>query len=87
MTYQINPTLIQQPVQDQLILLDPVREKYLQLNPMGIRMMALLCATGSLDQTATAITKEFDVNAETARRDVARIASELLEHHILLQNP
>ena len=87
MSYHTNPTLIQQPVQDQLILLDPVREKYLQLNPMGIRIKDLLCATGSIEETVTAITAAFDISAETARRDVARIAKELLEHHILIQNP
>jgi len=86
MAYTLNPELIRQPVQDQLILMDPVREKYLQLNLSGMRILELLCELGSIEAVAARLPQIFEVSHDQAAIDVAKIANQLITHHILVQN-
>jgi len=86
MAYKLNPALIIQPVQDQLILLDSKREKYLQLNATGACVMRLLCEHQDHVAVATRMTELYRIDYPTALHDVQRIATVLLAEHVLFKN-
>lgn len=57
------------------VILDMRRGDYWRLNPVGAEVLASLVTDSGTDPVA-AVTEQFDVDAATARRDIA----ELLEH-------
>ncbi|MFB8278946.1 lasso peptide biosynthesis PqqD family chaperone [Nocardia colli] len=57
------------------VILDVQLGEYWRLNPVGAEVFAALVADGDADLVA-AVLDQFDIDAETARRDIA----ELLDH-------
>jgi hypothetical protein len=53
------------------------------LNPVGIRVFSMLDGSRTVDEISARIAEEFDVSAETARKDVLDFLSDLTEHGML----
>ena len=53
------------------------------LNPVGIRVFSLLDGARTVEEIASAVAGEFDVPAETARKDVLDFLTELADHGML----
>jgi hypothetical protein len=52
-------------------LLDEDSGEYFTLNPTGTLVLGTLLSGGTPDEAARALTEQYDVDAETANRDVA----------------
>jgi hypothetical protein len=60
-----------------LALLDEDSGRYWSLNPTGALVLQRLLGGGTPDQAAEALTKEYEVGAETASQDVHDLLAEL----------
>jgi hypothetical protein len=60
-----------------------MRREIKVLNPVGIRVFALLDGTRSEAEIARVVAEEFDVTEETAASDVAAFLRELRENGML----
>jgi hypothetical protein len=58
-------------------LLDEDSGEYFNLNPSGALVLRTLLGGGSAAQAALALASEYDVDAQTADRDVADLLAEL----------
>ncbi|WP_107657194.1 lasso peptide biosynthesis PqqD family chaperone [Nocardia suismassiliense] len=60
------------------VILDIQRGEYWRLNPVGAEVFASLVVDSGADLVA-AVLAQFDIDAETARRDVAELVDHLLD--------
>jgi Coenzyme PQQ synthesis protein D (PqqD) len=58
-------------------LLDETSGEYFTLNPTGALVLRTLLGGGSAAQAAQALAAEYDIDAQTADRDVADLLAEL----------
>lgn len=65
------------------VLLDLESEHYFGLNEVGTRMWQALTETGSVDAAHAVLAAEFDVDADTLRRDLDALVEELLAAGLL----
>jgi len=63
--------------EDGALLLDTRRGTYWHLNPVGVKLAEALDAERSLDELVQAVTSEFDVDPDVARRDVRRLLKDM----------
>ena len=74
-----SPKVILTETREGGVLLDLDTKFYFTLNAMGVALWKRLQAGGAtLDALGSALTEEFDVDAETARRDAAEVLRELV---------
>ncbi len=62
----------------------PGRAEVKVLNPVGIKVFSLLDGRHTVEEIVGAVTAEFEVTAEVARRDVEDFLRELTAHGMLL---
>jgi hypothetical protein len=72
-----NPGVIFEELEGEVVLLQLEGGMYYKLNESGARIWALIQEHGELEKVQDAMTGEYDVDAEVARRDVERIVEEL----------
>ena len=70
-------------VDDETVLLDLDSGSYFALNDVGARIWELCDGDRSVDDIVSTITAEYDVDTETARRDVVELLSMLAEEQLL----
>ncbi len=61
----------------------PGRSEVKVLNPAGLRIYSLLDGKNTVEEIVAAVTSEFEVPAETARKDVQEFLGELAAHGML----
>jgi hypothetical protein len=66
-------------VGDELVLLDLRRNSYFTLNATGALVWDRLAAGATLAELGEALTRAFEVDAETAARDARELVGELLD--------
>lgn len=66
-------------IEDEAVLVDVHRDEVLHLNPTASYLWSMLDGKTSLEDIASRMTAEFEVEKEQALRDVIDFASRLLE--------
>jgi hypothetical protein len=70
-------------VGDELLMMSVQKGTYFNLNDVGTRIWELLAEPITLDDLVAALTAEYEVNTETARREVERFLVALRERDLL----
>lgn len=78
--------LLTAAVSDELLMMSVELGKYFNLNAVGARVWELLEAPVTVDGLVTALTAEYDVPPDTARREVERFLDALRERGLLAPN-
>jgi hypothetical protein len=68
---------------DEAVIISPAENVVRMLNPVGSRIWELCDGSHTLDQIATALTEEFDVDFAHARQSVTDFVTDLVEKKIL----
>ena len=75
---------ITRSVDGDLVLLDPRQSRYFALDAIGNRIWALLERPQPVGALCAALQEEFDVPAETCRRDVLALLEELSDAELVV---
>ena len=73
----VNPNVIFEELEGQTVLLQLEGGVYYRLNGSGSRIWELIQEHGDLEKIHSTLENEYHVDAETARRDVARLVADL----------
>jgi hypothetical protein len=68
---------------DEAVVLNLASGQYFGLNAVGLRIWRLIEQAGSLETVRDAVVAEFDVDPETAARDLAALVDELTAHGLV----
>lgn len=77
------PYVLVRQVEGESVLLHLVQETYYGLDDVGTRMYLALAAADSIEQAHGQLLEEYDVDPETLRADLVRLAGNLLEQGLL----
>jgi hypothetical protein len=66
-------------VDDDLVMLDPVRSRYFALDATGRRVWELLGEPRSVESLCAALQDEFEVSAQTCRTDVVTFLQQMAD--------
>jgi hypothetical protein len=80
-----SPDVIYEELEGEVVLLHLEGGRYYKLNAVGARIWALIQEHGDVDTVEAAITSEFEVEADVARRDVERIVQELTTRGLVVE--
>jgi hypothetical protein len=64
-------------LRDEMLILDPVNERYLRLNGTGMRVWEALSEPASVASLGRTVAKEFGIDEDRARADVATFLQSL----------
>jgi hypothetical protein len=70
-------------MEGEAVLLNLNSGRYFGLDPVGARVWHLLVAGNTNDETVHQLVREYDVTAEQAAKDVARLLTDLQYHELL----
>ncbi|MEA3335294.1 MAG: PqqD family protein [Chloroflexota bacterium] len=68
---------------DEAVVISPAESKVRMLNSPASRIWQLADGTRTIDEIATAVTLEYDVDLPAARKDVSRFVEELVDKGLL----
>jgi len=74
-------------VEGETVLLNLESGQYYSLDTTGTRMWALLAQHGRIEPAIAAMLDEYDVSAETLRRDMIALVEQLAMHGLLRVDP
>jgi Coenzyme PQQ synthesis protein D (PqqD) len=72
---RVAPGVVFQEVEGETVLLDTAGDRYYALDEVGTRCWQLLVEHGEMDAVVAVMLREFDVDEETLRSDVAALFS------------
>ena len=75
--------LLAAAVGDELLMMSVAQGKYFNLNGVGARIWELLAEPTTLDGLVAALTAEYEVDGESARREVENFLAALRERELL----
>jgi len=75
----ISDHVLFQEIEGECVLLDMSSEQYFGLDDVGTRMWQLLATDGDTAKVISTLTKVYDVDEATLRRDLAKLIQELTE--------
>ncbi len=79
-----NDGLLAAAVGDELLMMSSIDGKYFNLNGVGARIWELLARPASVEDLVTALTSEYDVDADAARAQVREFLAALRERNLLV---
>jgi hypothetical protein len=71
------------PVDDELVMLDPRQGRYFGMDAIGLRIWELLAQPQTVHALCSKLEREFQVSADTCRRDVLEFLSQLSDAALL----
>lgn len=83
-TVRISDDAIFRELDGEAVVLNLANGMYYGLNAVGTRTWQLIAELGGLDAVCTQITSEFDVDRETAARDLTRLVAELAHRKLVV---
>lgn len=86
-TWVVSPRLAASEIGDESVVLNLADGKYYGLNDMANRVWRELQQPRSIDQIAAALTAEYEVAEDQARRDVAQLLAELHTLQLIVSAP
>jgi hypothetical protein len=72
-----------QELDGEAVLLDLATETYYGLDDVGTRMLRVVTSAPTLDDGIASLAAEYDVPAETLRRDVLALVTSMVERGLL----
>jgi hypothetical protein len=78
-----SPELVWVQVQDEVVILDTRSSSYSSLNRTAAKLWVALSAGTSVTEMEALLQKEYAIDAETAKRDVAHFVDALREQDML----
>jgi hypothetical protein len=82
-TYRLPDRVARTDVSDECVLLDLERGQYYSLNPVGRRMLELLLHEADDSLVVERICHEYDIDAESVRRDLETLIADLTGQGLL----
>lgn len=83
-THKLDPKAVEwRLVDDEVIALDLRTSNYIALNPTGAVIWQALADGATETELVERLTAEFEVDADTARRDVASLVRQLADRELL----
>lgn len=76
--------LLTAAVNDELLMMDTTQGKYFSLKGVGARIWELLAAPISVDALVTALTDEYEVEADTARQQAETFVTALRQRGLVI---
>ena len=70
-------------LQDESVILNLDSERYYGLDDVGTRMLSVLTTSDSIEAAYQTLVREYDVDRNALRRDLAELVENLLKHGIL----
>jgi coenzyme PQQ synthesis protein D (PqqD) len=87
MRVRVPEDVLMRQVGEEMVMLNLSRESYFGLNPVGARLMHFAESGASLGDISERLLEEFDAQREQVQGDVRRIAAELMDAGLLVQDP
>ena len=84
MKVTINPNVIFEELDGEAVLLHLDGGVYYKLNKSGTRVWELIQELGEIDDVRAALVEEFEIDSDTAGRDVHGLVQELRERNLLV---
>lgn len=81
--FHIPDTVAARPLGSEVVILDLVTGTYFGLDDSGKRIWELFSEGKSVAETCNALLCEYDIDAQTIRADVERLARELLDRRLI----
>jgi PqqD family protein of HPr-rel-A system len=78
-----NRRAVARALDDKLVVLDTETGGYFELDAVGARIWQLIADGSSLDEVVAALTDEFVVEPDEARRDANAFLDDLRKHHLI----
>lgn len=76
--------LLSAAVGEELLMMSVAQGKYFNLNDVGARIWELLAGPVTVDGLVAALTAEYEVDADTARREVETFLAALRERELIV---
>jgi hypothetical protein len=80
---RIRKDVVFRDLEGELVLLNLATGVYFGLDPLGTRIWALIDDGCTMDEIVSAITAEYDVDAEACRTDLTRFLATLRDNDLL----
>ena len=80
---KIQPDVLSQTVDNEVVLLDLKNESYFGLNEVGARLWQLLQEGNDLEQVYAIIGNEYDVDAVALQQDLDKLVDDLVKAELL----
>jgi hypothetical protein len=78
-TVAVSPDVLSQELEGETVVLDLRSERYYVLDDVGTRMWQLLATLGDPAAVCARMLDEYDVDAESLRRDLGALIAKLAE--------
>jgi len=80
MIYRRNPTVVFQPVEDRVMMMNPERAEFVTLTPTGAQVWYALATPGSCDDIVERLRGDYpDADAEEMRAGIDRFLTKLAD--------
>ena len=73
-------------LQDESVILNLESERYFGLDDVGTRFLTVLTTSESIEAAHTLLVKEYDVDADTLRRDLLKLVENLVDQGLVQIN-
>jgi hypothetical protein len=80
---RVSSSTLHRELQGEGVLLQLDTGEYFGLDPVGERIWSLIAEHGDLDTVLSHLLEEFDVDADTIRRDLDALVTELIDHRLI----
>lgn len=74
-------------VGDEIMMMSAARGNYLGVNAVGARIWELIETPSDIDTVCAALVKEFAIDPDTCRAEVAQFVSEMEKHGAIAVDP
>lgn len=85
-TVRVPEHVVYRAFEGETVLLNLQTGQYHGLNPTGGRMLELLAATGSVDETADAMAEEFGVPVDEVSSDIEGFCADLAARGLIIRD-
>ena len=83
--YQINPEILEAEVEgQQMLMLDPERGEYFELNPTSVFIYSMIKKGCDFDYIIKKMLENYDCDQSTAEKDLKELIQTFRDSHILI---
>jgi len=85
LTFQRSPTILATDMDGDLVMMNIERGEYVGLKGIGPRLWALLEQPGSVDDLVAVVTREYEIDDATCRRDIQGFLDQMIAKGMVLE--
>lgn len=79
------PGVLAHQVKDELVVVLPGQGRFIVLNKTGAQVFQMMDGTRNLGEIASALSEQYGISFEQAKRDVLALAQKLLERSVIIR--